>query len=125
MVNCRVDASHGETRTKIARSEEIFPALPEPKVFPEELQELRLREGHRVLELGSYSRSDSPWVGMRHGYEPHGPWPAPGSSRCFRRNSRSCSDVRCRCSRREWARSLRRPWPRQSRTRAGSEWSAG
>src|SRR5438552_15499477 len=51
MVNHRVDASHGETRTKIARSEEIFPALSEPKVFPEELQELRLREGHRVLEI--------------------------------------------------------------------------
>src|SRR5437660_12699824 len=29
-------------------------------------------------------------VGTRHGYEPHGPWPAWGSSRCFRRNSRSC-----------------------------------
>ena len=53
MVNCRVDSSHGETRTKIARSEENFPALSEPKVIPEELQELLQREGHRVLELGS------------------------------------------------------------------------
>src|SRR5207247_11455834 len=111
MVNCRVDASHGETRTKIARSEEIFPALPEPKVIPEELQELRLREGHRVLELGSYSSIRFPrGVGTRHGYEPNGPWPARGSPRCFGRNSRSCSDVRCRCSRREGARSPRPPW---------------
>src|SRR5947207_14381514 len=103
MVNCRVEVSHGETRTKIARLEEIFPALSEPKVFPEELKELRLREGQRGLEFGSYSSIRFPLGGWtRHGYEPRGPWPAPGSSRCFRRNSRRCSDVRCRYSRREW-----------------------
>src|SRR5207249_11760142 len=64
MVNHRVDASHGETRTEFARSEGIFPALSEPKVFPEEFQELRLREGHRVLELGSYSSIRFP-LGLR------------------------------------------------------------
>ena len=74
MVNHRVDASHGETRTKIARSEEIFPALPEPKVFPEELQELRLREGQRGLEIPLLQFDPIPLgVGTRHGYEPNGP----------------------------------------------------